>query len=168
MSKLISLDGLPDGLVKSFKNSVEPMDVIVGAVAQRVVGPTLHAKLEEYLYSKVEALAAYPMVKKFASAFVLAAGLYLAQKGSKRAQGHVVGVLGVEAIDVIGAKLREVLPESFKGLVEFNGMGVLTQDNAYGVLTADSAYGEPTAHGMAQLQAMTDAMAEQDPEAEYA
>lgn len=168
MSKLISLDGLPDGIVKSFKESVEPMDMITGAVVQRTLGPTLHSKLEQYLYSKVEFLNAYPAVKKGLSAFVLAAGLYLAQKGSKRARGHVVGVLGIELIDIVGTKVREMLPASLQGLVEFQGYGVLTEDNAYGVLTADSAYGEPTAHGMAQLQAITDQMTEQDPEAEYA
>jgi len=171
MSKMISLDGLTDGLTKSFKESVDPMDVIVGAGVQRVLGPTVHNKLEEFLYSKIDALSAYPVAKKFLSAFVTASALYLAQKGSKRARGHVVGVLGIEAIDYLGEKVREMLPDSLKGLVEFNGAsayGVLTQDAAYGVLTADSAYGEPSAYDMARFQAQTEHMTEVEPEAEYA
>lgn len=167
--KMISLDGIPGELTQSFKNSVEPMDVIAGAIVQRTIGPTVHAKLEEFVYSKITMLADYPMVKKFASALVLAVAALAVQKGNKRSRGHVVGILGVEVIDVVGAKVRELLPASLQGLVEFNGQyGVLTQDNAYGILTADTAYGEPTADGMAQLQAITDSMTEADPEAEYA
>jgi hypothetical protein len=168
MSKMISLDGLTDGLTKSFKESVDPMDVIIGAGVQRVIGPTIHSKLEEFLYSKIDALTAYPTAKKFLSAFVTASALYLAQKGSKRARGHVVGVLGIEAVDYLGGKVREMLPDSLKGLVEFNSYGILTQDAAYGVLTADSAYGEPSAYDMAKFQAETEHMTEVEPEAEYA
>jgi len=168
MSKMISLDGVVGDVTKSFKESVEPMDVIVGAIAQRTIGPTLHAKLEEFLYSKITALNDYPMVKKYASALVLAVGLLVAQKANKRSRGHVVGVIGIELVDGIGAKVREMLPASLQGLVEFNQYGVLTQDAAYGILTADSAYGETSAYDMARFQAATEGMTESDPEAEYA
>lgn len=168
MSKLISFDGVVGDVTKSFKESVEPMDVIVGAIAQRTLGPVLHSKLEEFLYSKITALADYPMVKKYVSAAVLGVGLLLAQKANKRSRGHLVGVLGIELVDGIGSKVREMLPASLQGLVEFNQYGILTQDNAYGILTADSAYGETTAMDMARFQAMTEGMTESDPEAEYA
>lgn len=184
MSKLISLEGLPDGIAKSFKGSVEPMDVITGAAIQGVFGPTIHSKMfaaDGFLKSLVEPggfLADKdaagvdrtwaPYARKALSTLVLAAAAWLVQKGSKRAQGHVVGIVGFAAVDAVGAKVREMLPASLQGLVEFNQMSMLTQDDAYGILTADSAYGETTAHDMAQFQASTAGMTESDPEAEYA
>lgn len=168
MAKMISLNGLPQDLYSAFQANVQPMDVIVGAVVQKAVGPAVNKKLDELLYSKVTMLAEYPTVKKFLSAFAVAAGLYVAQKGSARARGHVVGVLGVEVIDAVGAKVAEMLPAQLKGLVEFNGYGLLTNDAAYGVLTSDSAYGEPNAYSMARFQAASEYMTEGEPEVEYA
>ncbi len=184
MSKMISLEGLPDGIVKSFKGSVEPMDVLAGAAIQGIIGPTVHSKLfgaEGFLKSLSEpggfladadsagaARTWAPYARKAISTLALAVAAFLLQKGSKRAQGHVVGIVGFSAVDAIGAKVREMLPASLQGLVEFNQMGVLTQDDAYGILTADSAYGETTAVDMARFQAQTASMTESDPEAEYA
>jgi hypothetical protein len=184
MSKLISLNGLPDGLAKSFKTSVDPMDVIVGAAIEGVIGPTINKKLWDPTDGFLKSLVAadgfladtsagvardWPAyVRKALSTVLLAGAAYLVQKGSKRAQGHVVGIVGYATVDTFGQKVRDMLPASFQGLVEFNQMSILTQDDAYGILTADSAYGETTAHQMASFQAATADMTESDPEAEYA
>ncbi len=185
MSKLISLNGLPDGLAKSFKESVDPMVVIVGAAIEGVLGPTVNKKLWDPTDGFLKSLVApdgfladtptggaardWPAyVRKAISTLLIAGAAYVAQKGSKRARGHVVGMVGFAAVDVFGAKVRDMLPASLQGLVEFNQMSILTQDDAYGILTADSAYGETTAHDMARFQAATADMTESDPEAEYA
>lgn len=170
--RAITLDGLADGVTNAFKHSVDPVDVLVGAGIQKVLGPTIHGKLDEFVYSKVAFLADYPLAKKFLSALATAVAAYALQKGSKRAAGHVVGILGIEAVEVIGEKLRTMLPDSLKGYIDYQNYGELVQDNAYGILQADNSglagYGEPTAAGMAQLSRITEYVTEAEPAAEYA
>lgn len=176
MAKLVSLDGIGD-VFNSFKESVNPVDVLVGATIRKVIGPTIDKKLDELAFSKVEFFKTQPLLKKVLGAAVMAIAAYMVQKGNKRAAGHVVGILGIDAVEIAGSKLSEMLPANFLGgLVEYQGYGVLTQDNAYGLLTQDNAYGsyqgsysgEPTAAGMAEFAQLSNMNTEVDPEAEYA
>lgn len=182
MARYVTLEGLPQDLYNSFKADVEPMDVLAGAMVDKVFTPKVQKMFFDAKDGFLKGMVAPggifsdtkedntpnkygPYLQKALVAAVLAGGLYFAQKGNKRAKGHVVGVLGYALVDVVGQEVYNMLPTTFQ---RYNGMGILTQDDAYGILTADSAYGEPTHQDMARFQAETAHLTEGEPEAEYA
>ena len=181
MSKLVSFDGIFDQIYGSFRGAVEPMDVAVGAIANRVLKPVVQNQMGRIIPASDPAKPSQfvdflnrPDVKGLLAAGVLAAGAVLVQGGNKASHGHVVGILGIEAVDFAGQKLASMVPP-MSGYVEY---GMLTQDRAYGMLTRDASYGnwpeasEPTPMGLAALaeDSQVDAAnaGEGDREVEYA
>lgn len=181
MSKLVSFDGIFDDLKSSFTQAVDPVDVALGAVANRLAVPFIQSKVLAHVIpasdpakpSQIIDFLHRADVNRLIAAGALAVGALLAQGGNKASKGHVVGILGIEVVDFAGQKLASALPMS--GLVEY---GMLTRDAAYGMLTRDASYGawpevrEPTPYDLAALaeDSQSDAAAagEGDREIEYA
>ncbi|MBP6479881.1 MAG: hypothetical protein KA310_03445 [Pseudomonadales bacterium] len=167
---LVSLDGLEQAKA-AFTRNVAPVDVVIGAVAQKLAGPMVQKHIISKLAAWVPSVFGRPDVAKVSAGVVVGAAAFIATGGKGRGPGILVGAVGAPVVEVIGEKLAAVLP--LGALVEYDGYGMLTQDSTYGILTRDNqygadAYGEPTEYGMAELSAYSQANSEGSPEGDEA
>lgn len=142
--KVPGLAGLKDA-ANAFKSRVNPLDVVVGAVAGFVGGKALEAFLaKRQLTSPFTDDSAMGYAKRYATSLgSLATGLALfaAQKGNDRAKGHLVGA-GISAVVVpVGTKISAEANKAL-GFGDYVSLPYGQLRNDFGQLVAD-----PTAFG---------------------
>lgn len=182
MSKLVSFGGFKEA-AGAFKQSVKPVDVIIGGILARGLGPIVKTQILDRLIpasTPADSFLRKPEVQSLLCGAIIGGAAYVATKGHGRGPGILVGAVGISAIDFGGAKLAEMsvkmLPASTtQGYVSY---GLLSRDSAYGMLTQDSAYGasgakwpasrDTTPRDLAELRAFSETHAEGSAEAEYA
>lgn len=148
------LSGLKDA-ANAFKENVNPFDVLlgvgVGLVAGAVFKQVVDTKLTVAAAGGTATLDASQGLGKFVSTYSASLGsagaglaLFAAQKGNKRAAGHLVGAVGAAVVPMVAAavsaKLIEAIP-SLHGYYVQNPYGMIANDGAYGMIADDPAYG---------------------------
>lgn len=175
MANYVSLNGLKDA-ANAFKEKVGAVDVLVGVGLGMVVG----SLAKGFLLARASKPDAAEWLKKLAPYGDVLGGsgaglaLFLAQKGNKRAAGHLVGAVGGAVIpriaSVVGEKAATALKLQGYGayvLAPVNGygrhMGMIVPDAAYGMIVPDASFGEASReYQLAQLAAFSEQNSEDD------
>lgn len=152
------LSGLKDAAA-AFKENVSPLDVLlgvgVGLVAGAVFKRVVDLKLATAPAGQTPTLDVTKGFGKFVSDYGASIGsagaglaLFAAQKGNKRAAGHLVGAVGAAVVPMIAAKASELVLANVPGLQgyyvqnPYGGYSMIANDTAYGMIANDSAYGK--------------------------
>lgn len=166
------LAGLKDA-ANVFKERVNGVDVVVGALAGMVAGGLFKGFLKSGKVSNATLLKVEPYSAELGS---LAAGLLLfaAQNGRGRAPGHLVGAVASAVVPYVSNKVGDVAAKSlgvqFNGyvLAPLNGYGMIVPDASYGMIVPDASYGlapnddSPSEYQMASLSAYSEAIGEEE------
>lgn len=148
--KVPGLSGLKDA-ANAFKSRVNPLDVVIGAVAGFVGGKVLEAYLVKKNLDDVKAgktPAAADSAMGYATQYATSLGslatglaLFAAQKGNDRSKGHLVGSAISAVVAPVGTKISAEVNKALKfGDYVTLPYGQLRND--FGQLVADpSAFG---------------------------
>lgn len=175
MSSYVSvpgLSGLKDAM-NAFKQSIDPIDVLVGVGVGLVAGAVGDALITKKLIvpdEKTGKVMVDPAggFGKFLQGYgnalssVLVGGaLFMVQGGNKRGAGHLVGATGAAVMPLVISKVAAPLAGSlFKGYEGYvmAPYGIIADDRRYGVIVNDPTYGN---YQMAALTSVSQAMGEE-------
>lgn len=179
------LSGLKD-MASAFKQSVDPLDVLlgvgVGMVAGAVAKQVVDAKLTVAAEGKAPMLDPSKGIGKFVSQWsaelgsLLAGGVaYAVQKGNKRGAGHLVGAVGAAVVPTLARKVSGFVLTNVPGLKGYGNYvmspyGVIYNDGSYGVIANDATYGNYVMSpelGMAELRTVSHQIGETEGGDEY-
>lgn len=182
------LSGLKDA-ANAFKENVSPLDVLlgvgVGLVAGAVFKQVVDTKLTVAVAGATPTLDATQGLGKLVSQYSASLGsagvglaLFAAQKGNKRAAGHLVGAVGAAVVPMVAAEVSSRLIAAIPSLHGYyvqNPYGMIANDPAYGLMQQggrlgmianDPAYGRfgmianDPAYGTAYVELPGQAMSE--------
>ncbi len=134
-----SFAGLKDSVMKmksAFKARVDPMDVLVGAIAAQTVGKALGGIINAQA-DKMSAGSVKDNLQKYAvelGGIATGVVLFAAQKGQGRAAGHLVGAVGGALLPPVSSYLTAKAVEL--KLPGFGELVPLHYSGSYGELVA--------------------------------
>lgn len=180
------LSGLKD-MASAFKQSVDPLDVLLGvgvgmvagAVAKRVVDTKLTASAEGKAPMLDPSKGVGKFVKEWSSqlgSLLVGGALYAAQGGNKRAAGHLVGAVAAAVVPTVATKVSDLVLSNVPGLKGYGAYvmspyGVIYNDNSFGTIVNDGTYGNyvlaPELGRMNELREVSHQIGEVDGGDEY-